>query len=598
MNAQGLGDKGKRNDVINLLKNKKYSICMLQDTHFTELEETYIKIQWGYNCYFSNHNSQSRGVSIFINNNFDFKFKKLEKDTGGNLLILNCKICDKDITLINIYGPNRDSPDFYQNLSKRMLKYENSSFILAGDFNLILNPDIDAFNYTHLNNPHSRNIVFDIITEYNLIDSWRENHLENKEYTWFRRNPIKKARLDFFLISDNLFTDTDKTKILPGYRTDHSMIYISFAFGKFKKGVSYWKFNNSLLRDHAYVKVVKNVLTETITQYIIDTPHECEISDIPVESLKFNINDQLFFEVLLLAIRGQTIRYASHKKKSQINEENNILREIEQLEKQFHINYDLLENKKKDLFELRKKKMEGVFIRSKAKWIHEGEKPTKYFCHLENRHYVSKFMNTLRTDSGEYLQTQEEILQETKQHYEKLYKSRDNGDTSLDEMFTNINIPKLNEKDKISLEGKLTHSELLDSLKRMSNNTSPGNDGFTVEFFKFFWNDIGMFLARSFNYSYSIGELSITQKQGVITCIPKGNKDKSLLKNWRPISLLNVAYKIASSSIAFRIKQILGNLINEDQTGFLPGRLMATHIRYLYDILFTLRNTIFQGFYC
>ena len=80
--------------------------------------------------------------------------------------------------------------------------------------------------------------------------------------------------------------------------------------------------------------------------------------------------------------------------------------------------------------------------------------------------------------------------------------------------------------------------------------------------------------------------MSVSQKQGVITCIPKGNKDKSYLKNWRPISLLNVSYKIASSSIAFRIKNILGKIINDDQTGFLPGRLMATNIRLVYDLLF------------
>ena len=73
-----------------------------------------------------------------------------------------------------------------------------------------------------------------------------------------------------------------------------------------------------------------------------------------------------------------------------------------------------------------------------------------------------------------------------------------------------------------------------------------------------------------------MGELSVTQKQGVITCIPKGDKDRAFLKNWRPISLLNVAYKIASASIAFFIKNILGNIINEDQTGFLPGRQTAT----------------------
>ena len=69
---------------------------------------------------------------------------------------------------------------------------------------------------------------------------------------------------------------------------------------------------------------------------------------------------------------------------------------------------------------------------------------------------------------------------------------------------------------------------------------SPGLDGFTVEFFKFFWIDIGVFVLRSINYGYRTGSLSVNQKQGIITCLPKPNKCRYNLKNWRSISLLNV----------------------------------------------------------
>ena len=104
---------------------------------------------------------------------------------------------------------------------------------------------------------------------------------------------------------------------------------------------------------------------------------------------------------------------------------------------------------------------------------------------------------------------------------------------------------------------------MLNSLKRMRNDSSPGNSGFTPAVYKFFWIDLGHFLVRSVNESFASGELSPTFKQGVITCIPKGNKDKLFLKNWRPISLLNVSYKIASGAIAGRLKPILGKIINE-----------------------------------
>ena len=69
-------------------------------------------------------------------------------------------------------------------------------------------------------------------------------------------------------------------------------------------------------------------------------------------------------------------------------------------------------------------------------------------------------------------------------------------------------------------------------------------------------------MLRSLNHGYTIGELSISQKQGIITCIPKDNKPKIFLKNWRPLTLLDTVYKLASGTIANRIKTVLDSIIN------------------------------------
>lgn len=119
----------------------------------------------------------------------------------------------------------------------------------------------------------------------------------------------------------------------------------------------------------------------------------------------------------------------------------------------------------------------------------------------------------------------------------------------------------------------------------MKNNKSPGSDGFSAEFFKFFYSDIKSFIKRAINEGYREGKLSVTQRQGLITCLPKGDKPKQFLKNWRPITLLNVIYKIASGCIAERIKSVLSKLISEDQTGFINGRYIGENTRLMYDIL-------------
>ena len=139
----------------------------------------------------------------------------------------------------------------------------------------------------------------------------------------------------------------------------------------------------------------------------------------------------------------------------------------------------------------------------------------------------------------------------------------------------NNNITNLNESDKNSCEGFISEHECLLALKDMKNNKSPGSDGISIEFYKIFWNDIKIYLVNSLNYSFQNGDLTDLQKQSVITLLPKTDKDTCFLKNWRPISLLNVDYKIATKTIANRIKKVITNIVSNAQTGFIKGRYIG-----------------------
>ena len=88
-------------------------------------------------------------------------------------------------------------------------------------------------------------------------------------------------------------------------------------------------------------------------------------------------------------------------------------------------------------------------------------------------------------------------------------------------------------------------------------------------------------MINSFNYGFVKGELSISQRQGIIRLIPKKNKNLSLLKNWQPISLLNVDYKIATKALALRLPSIISDV----QTGYIEGRLIGENIRIISDII-------------
>lgn len=113
INCQGLHDYKKRKDVFQFYRQQKCNILCLQDTHFTEDMENDITNEWGYTAYFNSFSSQSRGVAILFNNNFDFIVHRKTSYDTGNFLAPGLTIENSRISLITIYGPNEDDPNCY-----------------------------------------------------------------------------------------------------------------------------------------------------------------------------------------------------------------------------------------------------------------------------------------------------------------------------------------------------------------------------------------------------------------------------------------------------------------------------------------------------
>lgn len=296
--------------------------------------------------------------------------------------------------------------------------------------------------------------------------------------------------------------------------------------------------------------------------------------------------------MLLMNIRAFTIKYCAKKKRDNDNEKCNIEKEIERLK----ILYDNSSNDElggqiaeleHKLAEIRKIYVKGLMLRTRAKWIEEGEKPTKYFCSLEKRQYINKNVSKLLLSDNKVVTEQTEILNEIKNFYKMLYDSKEHEllNVNLENLLFNCDVPKLSDIESALLEREITLNDLSMALKQMKNDKSPGPDGFSVEFYKMFWKDLGIFYHRSILHAIRRGSLSITQKQGIISILPKGDKPREYLKNWRPISLLNISYKVLSAAIASRIKTVLPKIISENQTGFMKGRFIGENTRMLYDIL-------------
>ena len=176
-------------------------------------------------------------------------------------------------------------------------------------------------------------------------------------------------------------------------------------------------------------------------------------------------------------------------------------------------------------------------------------------------------------------------MEQTK-YYKNLYSPQDvKTDHELNDCRFFENMEILNKDDKIMCDSKLTIGELAKNIKELPNNKSPGCDGLTTDFYKFFWIDIKEILYECYIYSFEEGKLSQDQRRAVINLIPKPNKDLRHLKNWRPLSLLNTDYKILAKTFATRLQKVIGKLVKPDQTGCISGRFIGENIRTMLDII-------------
>ena len=121
-----------------------------------------------------------------------------------------------------------------------------------------------------------------------------------------------------------------------------------------------------------------------------------------------------------------------------------------------------------------------------------------------------------------------------------------------------MSLPKLNKNQILKCEGAITECELLKALTSMDNDKSPGNDGMIKEFYIKFWDAVKEPLCAS-------SEKSTSQKQAIINLIEKKDRDKRFIKNWRPISLLNVDTKLISKVLSSHLESAISSIMNENQ---------------------------------
>ena len=629
----------KRRGIFNSIKHNN-DIVILTETKFKSCDLDIYRQEW--NCeVLASCTPEPRaqaGVALLFRKGLAYSIKREGKDKRGRVVWALVEINTKLILVIGVYAPAQgDDPCFFSESVFPVLdEVEYDHVVLGGDWNLGMDTDLDYMGYQSADSvrPKSRHEIHKQIEKYDLLDIYRELHTSGSEKTWrlwnkSRRKADKEARLDYFLVDTSLASYVELVGVSAPFTAsfDHRPVILKLDFNKVTRGPGYWKFNNSMLNDNDFREKVVEQIARVLHEYQLPETPETEphtlrailfMNPTQQSNIKLSINPHQFLEYLLFSIKGVARRHGQQKKASLITRKERT-EELIRRETKVHdallsqvragqktaepafikVKRDL-EVMQKELNDIDTHLCEGAYIRSGANWKCESEAPTKIFLQLEKWSGQQRFIGIVEVEGDEPGTTrqiihQPEIENEIRSFYENLYKARptESSDSDLKgfmgdegyQRFHNIAQRNVSKYTYDSMDENISSDEVLAAISHGKHGVAPGISGFSREFYQSFSKELIGFIMNYIQFTEQIGILSENQRIGVITLLPKGQKDKKTLKNWRPITLLSTLYKIISGVIGNRFKKFLPQVIDLGQKGFVDGRYMGEVTRLLYDTI-------------
>lgn len=583
INVRGLRGTQKRRQVFNYLKSSEYSVVCLQETHHKSSDQDKWEKEWEGKsawCHAIGGGYAHAGVGILFRKYLNVEIIQIEEDYDGRILRVTVEIDSLRFQIVTIYGPNsttvQEGEQFFDDINQFV--EEDVPCIFLGDFNMVLDIAKDRCGGTpRAQHKYGHRNLRKFLRKHSLGDIWRETYPSKLRFTWEGENtdqqesdPIK-SRIDRIYFPNGWYDYVTGTEITPFSFSDHDMVTVQcFLPTPIKRGSGYWKFNNNLLSDDHFVNHINDCFKT----------FERDIK---------NFNTTSWWDKLKLELKRIAITHSIRASKNQRGERKDLVEELEQHLAQAKPDKGITSALRDKIFNFDVEASKKVFVATRMKYLEEDEKPTAFFFKQQKHRLHQNAIKALHVEdeSGNYrvIDDQAEIRAKTADFYETLYSKDDSLDKKLQEQFLSNIRKTLPDDTRNLLEKNLTKKEYRDAVFSCRDGTSPGWCGLTYEFWKFFWMRAeNIFYKMQDLFLNHLGILSDTQRKSIITLLYKGGIAEDL-KNWRPVSLLCTDYKIMSKVIATRLKNVLGIVINEDQTCSIPGRCIFSNLYLIRDLI-------------
>uniref|UniRef100_A0A803TMB0 Reverse transcriptase domain-containing protein n=1 Tax=Anolis carolinensis TaxID=28377 RepID=A0A803TMB0_ANOCA len=571
-NINGLNSPFKRRNLMSQLGKKDYDITALQETHIAAKHSKHLVNEKLGREFTSCDSTKKRGVVLYIKEKVSptLQFKDMEGRYIAATIVLNHQI----ILVCNIYAPNGPKTKFIGELRKHISEVKFDHLILLGDFNGIVDSNLDTSKKIKSRSYEKARLLpnnfIKLKEEFDLQDAWRYHNQNERDYTFYSDRHKTWARIDMIWLSNSLCTRIEEVKIQPRDKSDHCPIIISIN----KRRNRYkWRMDENLLKLEVDIDKNKKLAKEFF-----------EFNNKP------DIKEQIMWDAFKAVMRGHLIQQKVEKNRKKYKEIEDIMKVIGGLEDQLKKQpLDTDKIKELNFWKSKKTTLELENMANQLKYIKQhnfenANKPGIWLARKLRKKKQQQYITKITREGKTYV-TDEEILEVSREFFEELYKKEEVNPDNISQYLGELQLPKITEQQRESLNREITIEEIRKTLKTMKPNKAPGPDGFPVCFYKTLQEESILHLQGIMNKVLTKGEIPKSWSQADIVAIPKENGILTDLRNYRPISLLNSDYKIFTSVLANRFKEFLQNWIGPEQKGFLPGRNASENLRCIVDII-------------
>ena len=577
-NIRGLSDSKKVRHAVNncykLSKSSVNSFFMFQETFVTRLD--ILNYLWRGEYHLTPGLGNSQGCLTLVTAPYKIIQATNLHNRAHVLALTKDDTNNAELILVNVYAPNGFGDDkvrFFQELKDivddNVATYNCDNVIVAGDFNLVFSLDeVKNRLYTNVEQRVAASVKA-MLQQINLVDSWEL--VPTKLFTWktTRTGQEVFSTLDRIMFTQNWISLKTVTTDWSLSLSDHAAVTSFFQrVDKRCEGRSRIpRLDPRLLLDPEGRGQLDARFRELTAQASSAwNPH------VKLEFFKMSLR------TAVNEVNGN-LKAALRDTEVGLNRDiNELVNELAQENVQ-HERKLLLMTKLDDLRQLKRAVVDRVGTRleqrTARKWYNEGELSNRYFFNLLNRK-ANDDINALYDENGVEVKDPKVIEDLITKFYKDLYESVPHQVEVNDEFFRHIQeVPP--EQAKV-MEEHLTLDELTNTLATCSDS-SPGPDGIPYSYLKHYWAEFGPVILDAWRFSTASGQLPTSHKLSYLKLIPKTGKDVRVINNLRPITLSNTDHKLITKTYARKLTKIVGGHVGEEQTAYIPGRLINDNIR-------------------